>query len=106
MSSVRMGGRERVLTFQQTERRPATQGLVGPLYRTARCRSAMLLLCAWVACHRSLKEVSHGYHSLLFMSLTESLQEISLRQLERLSTDDDGRSRVTQLGTAPYNDKG
>ena len=42
------------LTFQETDRKPETQGLAGPLYLTARCRSPRLLLFASVACHLSL----------------------------------------------------
>lgn len=42
------------LTFQHTDRQPATQGLSGPLNLTARCRSAKLELCSSVSPQRVL----------------------------------------------------
>lgn len=54
--SMRLAGPTRVtrLTFQQTERHPATHGLLGPLNLTARCKSAKLVLCWSVSSHRVL----------------------------------------------------
>lgn len=42
------------LTFQQTDLHPEMQGLFGPFSLTACCRSARLLLCLRVSCHRAL----------------------------------------------------
>lgn len=45
---------QRRKAFQQTERRPAAHGLLGPLNLTARCRSAMLDPSLNVSSHRDL----------------------------------------------------
>lgn len=51
-----MSGDRSPLTFQQTDRQPATQGLSEPLNLTARCKSAKLELCLSVSPQRVLSQ--------------------------------------------------
>lgn len=71
-------GEENHFTFQQSDLLPATQGLVGPLYLTARCNSPRLDACFSDSAHfslrcRQIKQISQ----ILFMSHCASHSDVN-----------------------------